>query len=295
MKLPKVAMLRKLLYWAEERQRIYLKRKNGEHWPWTKDPILQKYKFCNTYREQDRVTQWIAEHWRDTPFLKNYPNLWFAMCIARQINWPDTLAAIDFPYTWEPRKVLKILDDRKKIGLKIFTSAYMIGGGPIKGYPKTRYIVMDVLNPLYRKFPYGTTFHSGTTLQSVFEVLIQFNGWGKFMAYEVVTDLRHTRYLCNAPDIHTWANCGPGAKRGLNRLYERDLDAPATQAQLLEELLEISEWIKRERDLNILPTWEPRDSEHSFCEFDKYSRVTERESQGKMIGLERYHSPGLIL
>ena len=47
------------LYWyfAAERQSIFEKKKQGLMAPWTKDKILQEYKFCNSYRVNDRVSQ----------------------------------------------------------------------------------------------------------------------------------------------------------------------------------------------------------------------------------------------
>lgn len=40
------------LYWyfAYERQNIFLKKLEGKPYPWTDDPILKEYKFCNSYR-----------------------------------------------------------------------------------------------------------------------------------------------------------------------------------------------------------------------------------------------------
>ena len=134
---------------------------------------------------------------------------------------------------------------------------------------------------------------SQPALQDMFEWLIQFHGWGKFLAYETVTDLRHTRYLCNAPDINTWANAGPGAQRGLNRLYKRELNKSHSQSQLLEELLLLNSWVIENRDTRLLPTWEARDTEHGLCETDKMLRAKEREAAGKVSGLERFHA-GLL-
>lgn len=291
-KLPVKPMLKVFLNWVEERQRVHLRRESGEPPPWTNNPILRKYRFCSTYREDDRVTKWIREHWRE-PYAQ-HPNLWFAMCIARQINWPDSLEAIGFPETWEPRKVLKILNQRMKDRKKTFTSAYLLGGGNNTGLSKVEYIINHVLNPVYRKFSVGTVLHANATLQAVWETLIQFHGWGKFLAYETVTDLRHTRYLCNAPDINTWANAGPGAQRGLNRLYRRELNQSHPQTQLLEELLLLNTWVTENRDVKLLPTWEARDTEHCSCEFDKMLRAVERERDGKTVGLERFKPPGLV-
>jgi len=299
MKLPKVRMLKKQLYWMHERQRIYLKRLSGEPWPWTQDPILRSFRFCCVYRENDKVTQWIRDNWR-IPYA-DHPNLWFAMCVARQINWPDTLAEIGFPEDWNPRRVLRILEKRKRSGKKIYSGAYILGGGNPDGVSKIRYTVMGILNPLWRwaksrsstqRFPWET--EEAPTLKATFDWLLSFHGFGRFLAYEVVTDLRHTRCLCNASDINTWANIGPGAQRGLNRLYERDVRKSHPQSQLLEELLAVYEWIRDRRDAVLLPTLELRDMEHVQCECEKYWRAEERLREGRMVGLERFVPPGLL-
>ena len=104
----------------KERHTIYLNREAGKPWPWTKDKLLQEYKFCNVFRELDTVTKWINKNWR-IPY-KDHPNLCFAMAIARQFNWPDTLAEIGFPKKWEPAKVKKILNARRKRKEKIYTA-----------------------------------------------------------------------------------------------------------------------------------------------------------------------------
>jgi len=56
------------------------------------------------------------------------------------------------------------------------------------------------------------------SLQAVWDWLKNFYGLGAFMAYEIVTDLRHTKLLDRAPDVDLWANPGPGALRGANIL-----------------------------------------------------------------------------
>lgn len=46
------------------RHAIYKARGAEQQPPWTKDPILRQYKFCNIYRELDRGTRWISANWR---------------------------------------------------------------------------------------------------------------------------------------------------------------------------------------------------------------------------------------
>ena len=118
------------------------------------------------------------------------------------------------------------------------------------------------------------------TLESVWEWLRKFPYLGDFMSYEIVTDLRHTPLLNRAPDILTWANPGPGAMRGLNRMNGRDLVKKLPKQHYIREmrmLLAVSE--DRELWPAEYPSLEMRDIEHSLCEYDKYERV--RLGQGQ--------------
>lgn len=122
------------------------------------------------------------------------------------------------------------------------------------------------------------------TLESVWEWLRMFPFLGDFMAYEIVTDLRHTRLLSTAPDIYTWANPGPGAMRGLNRLHGRPLNHTQPKHVFVCEMRELLRQVNEEFP-HVWPhrigfDVEMRDIEHTLCEFDKYERV--RLGEGKM-------------
>jgi plasmid stabilization system protein ParE len=105
------------------------------------------------------------------------------------------------------------------------------------------------------------------TLRAVFDELLQVRGIGSFIAYEIVSDLRHTRLLREARDINTWANVGPGAMRGLRRL-----DASMTNARALPAMIELL-GESRQYTAEWVPQMELRDIEHVLCEFDKFCRV----------------------
>lgn len=49
-------------YFAHERNEIFYRKMNGDPKPWTNDAILQKYKFTNTYRVNDRVSQYLLSN-----------------------------------------------------------------------------------------------------------------------------------------------------------------------------------------------------------------------------------------
>jgi|SRR5215831_2606157 len=282
--------LREMLYWMHERQKIYLKRQAGEPWPWTKDPILQKYRMCNVYREQDRETVWLRTHWLK-PYA-DHDNLWFSVCLFRLVNWSPTLQEVGFPETWEPKRVTAVMEDRKKRGEKVFTSAYMLPSHHEQS--KAVYTVSRVLDPLWRAAHKESVFTPWDgSLQMAHERLTQFYGFGAFLAYEVVSDWRHTRYLHKAPDIGTWANSGPGARRGICRLLNVDLRTTISKAEQLEYMREVYAWVDENRDRDILPTLEMRDIEHSLCELSKYLRVKEALKSGGRYkgGLEIFRLP----
>jgi hypothetical protein len=282
-----------LLRFMLERHRIYLARMTGGAAPWTNDPILQKYKFTNVYRELDRVTVWVRENIREPH--ADHPHLWFMLCIARQINWPPTLRALmDAPGEawpdeygdWDWRKAMKVMRGLAAKGHKVYTGAYMLtanGGGLLNKVPgkfdKPELTCKLVLNGVWKARNELAPL-LGTTMEGAVAALNgKHVGFGGFMAYEVVCDLRHTRYLRNAPDTRTWAHAGPGAKRGLNRLLgrgakERPFLSSAAAVGAMRHLL----W-KIEPDWPYEPRLELREIEHSLCEYDKYARAKNEEGR----------------
>lgn len=295
-----------LAAFMQERHNIYLRRLYGQPGPWTEDPVLQVGRFCNIFRELDTVTIWIDKHIRK-PFA-NSPHLWFMLAIARYINWPPTLAELIETRQWpsselfEPNMLTTGLEHRAARGEKVYTGAYMIRAesdtkAPWYRWSKHRYIAEIVLGRLWEDredwenflaFPGdetdGMSRDRGVlTLEKVWDKFQQsrYIGWGPFMAYEVVTDLRHTHYLNQAPDIMTWANPGPGAHRGLNRMWGLDLNRRLSQTTAIDYMNWIMRYLNEHDNLwPNFPRLEMRDIEHSLCEFDKYERV--RLGEGKM-------------
>lgn len=281
------AAMKSFFYWVNERHAIYTRRHIlKQPWPWTKDPILRDNKFCEVFRELDRTTIWIRKNWRE-PYAE-HKNLWFAMAMARQINLPATLAEIGFPKRFSAQRTADIIAARMARGERGYSGAYIITGGP--GGSKSRHTAFGILAKLYRKPPAFARVSSDWRLETAFNQLLEYPGFGRFMAYEVVTDLRHTRYLRDAPDIMTWANAGPGAHRGLRRMKGFSVRGDGAVTRYPEEealdlmcylLQESPKWLG-----DHVPRLELRDIEHSLCEADKYWRV----KSGEGI-LKRYRPP----
>ncbi len=269
-----------LWYWVREREDIRKRKAMGlDPKSWTLDPILSTWRFCNVRREDDRVTIWIRKHIRE-PFA-SHPHLWLMLCIARQINWPDTMEGLIDANAWpnretfEPQMVTTILNQRKAKGEKVYTGAYMISAPATKGADKQAYIAETVIGDLWRRRDiFAKHFAGQPSLQRTHELIMRSNGWGQFMAYQAVVDMRFTMLLRHAGDTLTWSAAGPGTLRGLNRLHGRSVDYIAPQNQALREMRAIYE-AAAEAIPNIAMDFS--DVPNILCETDKYLRVKNNE------------------
>lgn len=275
-------------YWfMNERETIRQKRLNGERWPWTEDLVLRKYSFTNVMREYDRVSIWIGLHL--TARYAHSPHLWQILAVARQINWPPSLEQISAQLDIIARKGLdehrlvsmrEELDAYQKAGNKVYTGAYMIHADSDMRtaswwLSKNHYVIGMVIGQLIGHTP------PRTSLQDFTLWMMQFESWGGFMSYEVACDLRWAEgWLDEAPDIYTWANPGPGAKRGLNRIFDRPLKSSAADQHFVREMkLLLDSAIFYEWSVEFPRPLEMRDIEHSLCEFDKWLRATNGEGK----------------
>ena len=259
---------KEMFYWIKERYAISQKKAAGKPKPWTTDPILQSYRFCNVHREDDTVTQWIRTNWREPHDAD--PNLWFAMCVARLINWPESLEEGGYPVPWKPASWTKKLDARKARGEKVFTGAYMIHADATPTASKCGYLAERVLTPLWdarKKVPTGS-------LKELHEWFMMFRDMGSFMAAQVVCDTKYQTRWRGAPDWDTFAAPGPGSQRGLNRVFGYGVNDPWTPKRGWHTCL----WqLKQEIDPLVakagIPYIHAQDLQNCLCEFDKYERV----------------------
>lgn len=271
-----------LFHWIKEREKVRIAKERGDALPWTQDPIIATYRFCNVRREDDRGTVWIRQHIREA--FAGHPNLWFMLCIARQINWPDTLAELIAERAWPvddgrftPSLITSVLNRRKARGDKVYTGAYMISAPSTKGADKQAYIAETVIGALWRRREHFPTWN--VSLRSVHEWLTASNGWGNFMAYQALVDMRFTPLLAEAPDVTTWAAAGPGTLRGLNRLHGRAVDFVLGQGLARNEMRKIYEFVQAETGVAM----DFSDVPNILCETDKYLRVKLGEGKPRAL------------
>lgn len=245
--------------------------------PYDGDEIIERYRFCNMHREDDRVTRWIADNWR-TPNTSD-PDLWFAMCVARMaLNSIDTMDAVGYPVPWNPARFKKIIAKRKQLGLKIFGAAYMIATPNWTG-PKDEFLVERLLGPLWAKRK-ELRPTKDDTLQSFHARLNAVLNVGSFTAAQVVADMKYVAPLSKATDWAEWAAPGPGSRRGLNRVCLRYIDTPWKDADWLATLQRLRKAVK-----SLMPKFElhAQDLQNCLCEFDKYERARLGEGKPKQL------------
>ena len=276
----KMLPMQRFLYWIEERYKIHLKRWiAGKPKPWTDDEVMQNVFFTMPYREMDKTTLWFKDHIR-LPLNYDAERVLFATVCFRWFNYiptgrlllAETSRIEDTVFCdWNVIRCKNILRGQDKI----FTGAFNISnGGSTK--PKLCRVTEDYIQPIWddRKRILDQILSGGEpTMQKVHKILTKYAGFGGkgFMAYEVVCDLRYTCLLEDAPDKCEWTNMGPGARRGINRLFDRPINTPLSK-KWLDDMQYILVTVQAHFG-DTLPEFEMREIEHSLCEFDKAERA----------------------
>ena len=281
---PQPDAVQRFFYWIRERHSIHLRKEAGEPKPWTDDEVLQTQFFTNPYRENDKVTRWFHEnirrHVADDPMRAT-----MATIIFRWFNLPSTAevlmkgkAEFGLLEQWRGATARDRLIKVRESGKAVFTGAYIITGygmenGKVEG-------VCDAITTVWKdRKSLVADIVDANSLEYTVNRLSVYPYIGRFMSYEVACDLRYTSVLRDATDICTWANPGPGARRGLNRLYGRDKDTRRSVDDCNDEMRYLYELSKDV--VGDLPPLEMRGIEHSLCEFDKYERVRLNDGRSK--------------
>lgn len=268
---------KELLAFITERHSIYLERHAGISWPWTEDPILQQYRFCNVYRNLDKETQLIHDNWLRK--LKRNEDLWFACVVARLVNWWPTLSTLKLPVPWDPLDFVTFMDKRKAAGQKVFTGAYMVRADAVVSGSKAAYLADYVLTPLWHDRD-KVRPHKGDTLETFHQRLMQYRDMGSFMAAQVVADAKYfDAHLLKSKDWHTWAASGPGSRRGLNRVMGLTPNDHWSEAAWRAQFAALHEKMCSLIENEEMQYVTGQDLQNCLCEFDKYERV--RLGEGK--------------
>jgi hypothetical protein len=274
-------------YWrfAAERQAIFFKRLKGEKLPWTEDNILRTYKFTNTYRASDRVSQFLIQHviyegeqelnevvFRTLLFkMFNKIETW-QLLIEKlgEISWRD----YDF------RLYDGILTKAKKDKRAIYSAAYIMpSGGHSFGHRQKH---RNHLNLLEKMMDDGlpARISDAKSMQEVFELLRAYPMIGNFLAYQYATDINYST-VTNFTEM-SFVMPGPGAKDGLQKCFS-DFGG-LSETDLIRLMADRQEDEFARLGLRFQNLWgrplQLIDCQNLFCEVDKYSRIAHPTIRG---------------
>ena len=230
---------------AQERHLVFLRKASGLPKPWTDDYILQQYRFCNIYREIDKVSLWIRDNMIRPFEALGYEHLWFMLVTSRLFNKAETLgplieSGVLGGRTFNPERALAELKTIREANGTIFNSAYIINGIPAKNSvapeaSKIATVVYDVLLPMWEdRAKLSKVFR--TDFGSSLSALREYHGMGSFMANQAVVDMTYcSSLLKGASDIDLHVSPGPGTQKGaafLANTMTSPLNPKAVEAQM---------------------------------------------------------------
>ncbi|MGI9141971.1 MAG: nucleotide kinase domain-containing protein [Fluviibacter sp.] len=281
------------LWFCWEREAIRLGRENGlPRESWTADPVMQKYRFTNIRRRDDRMTRWFIEHLIEPAVTNGDMNLWFTLLVGRLLNWPPTLQALlDFcvlpagPENFDPERFVQVVESCKEDGAKVFGGAYMVYPGTGTYALKSEFLAYEVLRSARQRADLidAALWAAGEepSIERFTTQLARCFGVSTFMAGQVAADMSYTPgVLGEATDLYTWAPLGPGSQKGLNYLNRRDLQKSWRQFDFNAALIEANSLICGELDITDLTL---HDVQNTMCEFSKYAGAILGESTPKTL------------
>lgn len=272
-------------YWkfAAERQEIFFNRLNRINHPWTSDPVLMKYKFTNTYRATDRVSQYLIKNVIYGVDNQLAEEVFFRIILFKLFNkietWKLLSEEIGPPsyqnYTFEEydRILTKAMSDAHRI----FSGAYIMpSGSKTLGHKRKHRNCLKLLETMMSdKVPFKLT--QLKRMQDAFELIRSYPMMGDFLAYQFITDINYSE-LTNFSEME-FVVPGPGAKSGLRKCFT---DFGGLNEEELIKLITDNQEQEFERlGLQFQTLWgrglQLIDCQNIFCEVDKYSRIVHPE------------------
>lgn len=284
--------LEPLIAWIRKREELRLRKVAGLR-PWTDDPILAQYRFCNVRRRDDRISQWILNNVIERTEKHDWNLLKFVV-LCRWVNWPPTIREWLDAKLWpsaQPdwRAIGSMIELRTQRGEQSWTGVFMVhpekpsNGNYFSRWPKGNYIAEIVVERELTN--HRTDIEAALALRlrsEVSAILESLYGWGPFMAGQVIDDWSWTSAFQNPLDNYSWAPKGPGSLRGANRLLGNTLRAniPDNQwAALLPYLRKEILCVLGQSYDNLTCM----DLQNCLCEFDKYERARLGEGRPRNI------------
>jgi hypothetical protein len=268
-------------YWslAAERQEIFFRRLEGSRSPWTSDPILRKYKFCNAYRASDRVSQYLIRDVIYGPGDYDDEDTLLRIILFRLFSKIETWRLLADAVgdvtrdSFDVDSFGSVFDKAFSERRTLYTSAFILCANRAFGHDRKHRNHLALIEFMFRPGGLPAKVAKARSLADVYDALAEYPLIGPFMAYQLAVDINYSELCQFSEDEFTVA--GPGAQRGIKKCFvdTGGLSSAAlihwmTERQHEEfDRLGISFLTLYGRPLKAI------DIQNLFCETDKYARV----------------------
>ena len=214
------------LYWtfASRRQAAFERRLAGAPWPWTDDPILQTFKFCNVYRAADRVSQYMISRVAYGADAGNFADRTFQIVAFRTFSNIATWDGLRSELGHAPR-VTDLASGAFERALGririrnggLYTGAFILCANKAFGFDEKYRNHVGLFKRMFIEQDLDRSIAVANSMEQVVKALQGFPLMGPFMAYQTAIDLNYSELVDFSENNYTQA--GPGALRGLKKAF----------------------------------------------------------------------------
>jgi hypothetical protein len=271
------------LYWyfASERQAIFQKRIEGHPRPWTVDPILETFKFCNVFRAADRVSQYLI---RDVAYASDAgspQDRLFQIVAFRMFSKIETWRKLR-ALLGRPPLIADLVDSTLEVALSqirediggLYTGAFILCANDAFGRRLKHLNHVELFRKMFLRTSLADRLLEATSLHQIYDLLHEYPLMGDFMSYQTAIDLNYSDVLRQDFSENSFTKPGPGALRGIRKVF-RDL-GDLTPEGIISWMVERQEREMTRLALPFTGLWgrllHAIDCQGLFCEVDKYCR-----------------------
>jgi hypothetical protein len=274
-------------YWrfAAERLAVYNRRLQRARGPWTEDRILRTFRFTNTYRAADRVSQYLIREVQYREDRSQAPSeVFFRTLLFKLFNRIDTWELLERllgPLSWQSvdlDKVSHILDAAMLRGTTIYSAAYIMPAPKLGRVRKHANHLLLLKNMMEENL--AGHIAQARNLATVYDLLRPWPGIGNFLAFQYAIDLNYSSMLEFSEADFVVA--GPGALDGIAKCFvSTDRLKPQEIIYMMVDRQE-REFARLGLDFAGLfgRPLQPIDCQNLFCEISKYARVAHPNVMG---------------
>jgi hypothetical protein len=269
------------LYWqfAFKRHKAFEDRVAGKPGPWSDDPIIQTFKFCNVYRAADRVSQYLI---RDVAYKTDDSepdDRIFQILAFRTFSKIETWTRLESILGRSPR-IDDITDGSIEAALTrikaeqggLYTGSFILCATDAFGRHQKHLNHVELFRHMFVTHELGQRALDCRSLEELYRLLHGFPLMGDFMSYQTAIDLNYSDMFDFSESEFTQP--GPGAIRGLKKVF---LDLGGySPSEAIMWMVDHQQCEFERLGLPFAGLWgrpiHAIDAQNLFCETDKYCR-----------------------